>query len=427
MKKIFILFWLAFLTNSFSAQVDSAYKFEVNYEYRSRAEYRDGYQVALPSQFTNPAYFISHRNRITLNYEESKFKINTSLQDIRVWGQNGTSSTLNTLGVFEANVEAKLSKYFRLKIGRQALELDNGRLFSRANWNQASRAHDGIRINYKKNNVSSEVFSAFNQSKISSSGTNYNFGNSIYKMLIVHYLEIQLNKKLSFLTINATDAFESDLNANIIYLRGTSGGRISYKHKKINTTINSFYQYGQLQNGKAISSYYFQPEVSHEHGKTTATIGLEIASGTKESKIDKSNTFSTLYGVSFKFMGNLNYFTNISKDTKDYGLKNPYLTIDYKLNKKTKLRLTSHVFYLDKKAHDENHVEIGPYLGFEQDVKIKRNINSYSFIDLGFSYLKANKSMEFLKTGDSRRIPVFSYLMFTFKPQLYSVKQKKSL
>lgn len=398
--------------------------FTVDLEFRPRGEYRDGYQQ-LPNDTTSAAFFTSQRSRLNFSYEQSKFKFHTSIQDVRVWGQYGQTSINGSLSVFEAFVEVEAVKNFSVKMGRQKLELDNGRIFSAANWSQFGRAHDGINLTYKNNTIETELFTAFNQIDQRVFETSYAptlFNN--YKLLNIHYLHAKLNKHFTLTTINSADSFESKTNSNTLYTRGTSGARIEFEKDNFYLTFSGYYQYGKLQSGKQISAYYLQPEVRYKFKKWTARLGAEILSGddaTNPSSTSKS--FVPLYGVAHRFMGNMDYFTSFPNDVKSGGLINPYLFIYYDLNKKLSLRSDFHLFYTENKVLDSQQNLANSYLGYENDISLKYKYNNFSTIDFGFSYMLAEKSMEALKGGNSNTTPLWSYVMVTFKPELFSSKK----
>jgi hypothetical protein len=398
--------------------------FVIDLEFRPRAEYRDGYKQ-LPNDTSQAAYFGTQRSRLNFTYTQPHFKFHTSIQDIRVWGQYGLNSTTGSLNVFEAYVEANLTDDFLIKLGRQAVELDNKRIFSLANWSQASKAHDGINLIYKNSKITSELMGYFNQTseKVFEKGfAPTTFSN--YKLLNVHYLKVKLHKYITLLTINVADGYESKINPKTMYIRGTSGGRLTFEKGNFYATMSGYYQYGQLQSGQDIAAYYLQPEIKIKIKKLTTRLGAEYMSGddaTKTSNI--SNSFVPLYGVAHSFMGNMDYFTSFPKNVKNGGLINPYLFFSYEMNKKLSIGADIHLFYLQNKVLDKNKNELNPYLGFENDLSMKCKFNSFTTLDLGFSYMMAEKSMETLKGGNSSRTPVWSYVMITFKPELFNSKK----
>ncbi len=409
-----------FLSHVLSAQTDSSKTILLDLEFRPRIEYRNGYRQ-LPNDTTEAAYFGTQRSRLKITYTQQRFKFHTSIQDLRVWGQYGQVSTGGSLNVFEAYIESYFTENLFMRIGRQKVELDNGKIFSAADWSQAGRSQDGLNLIYEKRKVKSELMAFFNQASEAVFETSYSpttFTN--YKLLNVHFMKVNVDKHLSLTTINAADGYQSKISSGTLYVRGTSGGRLEFEKDNLYLTMSGYYQYGQLQSGKEIAAYYLQPEVKYKIEKFTTRLGAEYMSGddaTATSNISKS--FIPLYGVTWKFFGNMDYFISFPNDLKNGGLINPYLFLFYDINHKTTVRADMHLFYLQNKVLDKDKEEINPYLGFENDLSIRFKINSFSTLDYGFSWMKAEQSMEKLKGGDSGRTPFWTYLMITFKPELF--------
>lgn len=408
--------------NAFNQKVNSENKnFSIGLEFRPRAEYRDGYRELRTSE-NKAAFFGTHRSRLYFNYSQPKFKFHTSIQDIRVWGQYGQTATAGSLNVFEAYAETSISGAFSVKLGRQKIELDNGRLFSAANWSQAGRAHDAVNIIFNSNSIHSELIGSFNQTSERIFDTEFSpttFTN--YKLLNIHYLKARLNEHFSLTTINAVDGYQSKTYSGTIYARATTGGRLEYERGDLYATVSGYYQFGQLQTREHISAYYFQPEIQLRTNKLTTRLGAEFISGENTEKAsDISKSFVPLYGVAWKFMGNMDYFTSFPNDVKKGGLFNPYLFFLYQWNKKLAVRSDFHLFYLGNKIKNDLGNTINPYLGFENDLSLKYKYNDFTSIDFGFSYMAAEKSMETLKNGSSSIVPIWSYVMITFKPDLFN-------
>ncbi|WP_158797841.1 alginate export family protein [Pedobacter sp. L105] len=152
---------------------------------RDRAELRDGYGT-LESSANKNAAFISQRTRLILDYKNSRLIFHTSIQDVRLWGQD--ASTISNadgsrLGVHEAWAELILSNkkdtsfkkspfdYFAVKIGRQELVYDDERLLGNADWLQQGRRHDAVVFKLIEKGWQVDLGGAFNQN---SDAINYN-------------------------------------------------------------------------------------------------------------------------------------------------------------------------------------------------------------------------------------------------------------
>lgn len=413
MHRSLLLSFLFLLATYHLFAQDSLKVLDIDLEFRPRMEFRDGYS-SLPADSLSPAYFVSSRSRLNLNFSHNRMTFHMSLQDVRVWGEDGSGSA-SGFGVFETYASLPMGKHWQVKMGRQAVELDNGRLFSKANWSQASKAHDGINFLFKKNKWDSQLMAFYNQNKENVFGSSYS-GN-FYKILVNQFLTYNIRNKWYFMVLNAFDGYESPASASTLYVRGTSGGRVTYQTKTVEGTVAGYYQYGQLATGAQVAAFYVQPEMMVKWRPVNIRLGMEYVSG-QQAGSSRDNSFSTLYGVAFKFMGHLNYFTSFPRDTKSGGLINPYLFLDFRLSDKTRLKLESHLFFLESSVTGTANQIIDPYLGAEGDLKIKYDIRKDLSLDFGLSAMVATQSMEYLKGGSHARIPVYSFLMLTWKPNL---------
>ena len=144
---------------------------------RTRTEYRNGLGT-LKLKTNNAAFFTSQRTRLIFNYKTSRVIFQTSLQDIRVWGQD--ASTISNadgskLGVHEVWAEIALANkkdtsikkspvdYFAVKIGRQELSYDDSRLLGNLDWLQQARRHDAIVFKLLNKGWQFDLGFAFNQ------------------------------------------------------------------------------------------------------------------------------------------------------------------------------------------------------------------------------------------------------------------------
>ncbi|MBL7744649.1 MAG: alginate export family protein [Chitinophagaceae bacterium] len=151
---------------------------------RTRTEYRNGTGTLRPTT-NDPSFFTSQRSRLTFNYKMNRVILQTSVQDIRVWGQD--ASTISNadgakLGLHETWAEIILSNkkdtsfkssvdYFAVKIGRQELLYDDSRLLGNLDWLQQARRHDAVVFKLQNKGWQTDLGFAFNQN---TDGFNYN-------------------------------------------------------------------------------------------------------------------------------------------------------------------------------------------------------------------------------------------------------------
>ena len=122
-------------------------------------------------------------------------------------------------------------------------------------------------------------------------------------------------------------------------------------------------------------------------------------------------------------MGNMNLFTRFPADVHNSGLINPYLFVIQQVNRKLSLRADGNLFYSQFQLLDANSVMAKRYLGFESDLSFNYKPIKNVDINFGLSFLLQEKSMELLGKVNAGTIPVWSYLMISFSPQVLHYKK----
>jgi hypothetical protein len=415
-KRIFTLFSFCFFLNSLFAQhADSVVqRFLISAEVRPRAEYRYNY-IFPPNDSLSPDLYINQRNRITALFERSKWLIKCSAQEIHVWKDENTISKTGSINLYLLYAESKF-RSVNFRIGRQGVLFDNGRIFSDAPWAQQGRAHEGIRFMKYSKKVSTDLLFLFTRKYDQPFDAEYSpVAAHKYKYLLIHHLSYKSNTGFSFNTINTVDFFEN-VKTHKLYTRATLGGRAEFKSKQWYYTVNSFIQFGEYPPGKNVLAYYIQPEVRLSMKKYTIRLGAELLSGSSPHQdATHSGNFDVLYGVTWKFMGNMNIFTRFPTDVAGKGLINPYLFVGVPVHKKLSLRSDFHLFFTQYHLQNQSGQNLNNYLGFETDLSLKyipvKNIE----INYGFSLLKSGASMRYLpKVLDENKLSVWSYFMISY-------------
>src|SRR5689334_13185415 len=151
-------------------------QFTVSGQVRTRSEFRNG-QGTPHVRDTVPAFFTSQRTRLNFGYSGYRFKLYASVQDVRVWGQDGSSVNRYTIdandgfmlheawGEISLVDTGKTVKNFTLKIGRQELVYDDVRLLGNLDWLQQARRHDAALIKFEHKGWMIHLGGAFNQNK----------------------------------------------------------------------------------------------------------------------------------------------------------------------------------------------------------------------------------------------------------------------
>jgi len=401
-------------------------QFLMNVEIRPRAEYTSNY-ILPPNDSIDPYFYITQRNRISMHYARDKWLIKADLQEIHLWDQDNKASRIGSINFYQLFLETKF-RSIKVRLGRQSILLDNGRLFSDAPWAQQGRAHEGIRIMKYSKYISNDFFFLFTRSYGNEFDAAYSpVASNRYKYLLMNNFSYNSNKGFSFNSMNVVD-FLKDAKSGEMYTRATTGGRIEFKKNQWYFTLNSYLQFGNTPKGQKLFAYYFQPEIRLSMQKSIWRLGAEIISGSSSGlAAGSSGDFDVLYGVTWKFNGNMNVFTRFPTDVGGKGLINPYLFTTIPLNKKLSLRSDLHLFCTQYPLVNKSGQEVKKFLGFENDISLKYMPAKELEINYAFSFYQSTNAMQFLpKIQDQNKLAFWSYLMVSYSFNAVNLKRYKN-
>lgn len=395
-------------------------------QYRARAEYLDGYkQPLLENQ--EPGFFISQRARIGLQYTHSRFQFNFTAQDIRVWGNSSTIAVDNNglLSIFEANASIFFTDKWALKLGRQPIQYDNGRVFGMSDWGMAARRHDAAILKFQDSTWRVDVGAAYNQASSSAQKSFYELNN--YKTF--QYAWAQKNwKDLSMSLLFVNNGMEQ------IYLKDsvkksrtnftqTFGTYLEYKRTKLELVAYGYYQMGFNRQNQTVQAYNASLLGSYKPIKTLKfTLGGEILSGTSQEATlnDRSQSFSTVYNSNHPLNGFMDYFY-AGNHQEDVGLINAFFKINYGLGK-FDFGIDNHVFFAAASVKDQTtpigaeFTSADPYLGYEMDFTVKYKLIDEVTLQAGYSLLAGTATMRSVKGSDNNKLSHWAYVMVSINP-----------
>jgi hypothetical protein len=473
-KVLFLLFLCLF-----SFKKEGYSQLLINAQLRTRTEFRDG-QGTLPLPHQTPSVFTSQRTRLNIGYGMDKLKFYTSIQDVRVWGQDAsTISNLdgNKLFLHEAWGEIILNDttYFKsfknvsFKLGRQELVYDDERLLGGLNWLQQGRRHDAAVLKFAKGTWTADIGAAFNQQReqkntgnlyygvpgpqIGTDSANVaavagsNFIGTMYKSMQFLHISKEIGfSKATFLLFK--DDFQKPAPGGK-FTKGTNSrvtvganlfGTLMRKHK-IDASL--FYQGNKDKLGNTMDAYMasFSTLFAIDR-KLSLGVGGDYLSGNNTTKSSEVNhRFDPLYGTPHKFWGYMDYFYvadvygvqgNVNKNP---GLVDLYLKSKYKLKDNLILSLDIHEFYAGNKVADETTPgnSLNSRLGTEFDFVLNYNFTRQIGIEAGYSLMLGTNTLDRLKRGgnqgtiaatanapyiDKRNNGNWAYLMITIRPDL---------
>jgi len=430
-------------------------QFTVTGQVRTRSEFRDG-QGTPSVRDTVPAFFTSQRTRLNFGYSGYRFKLYTSVQDVRVWGQDGSSINRTTLDandgfiVHEAWGElslvdtGKVIKNFTLKIGRQELVYDDVRLLGNLDWLQQARRHDAALLKFDHQGWTAHLGGAFNQNAERKSNTIYNGVptgytastngmTSMYKTMQFVYVA----KKLHFGNASFL-AFKDDfskfhfaaadvLRKTPIYDQGTwsritvGGNLFGTAFRKLGVAASAFYQGGHYREGTSLNEYLVSLSTQYAATrKLSVGPGVDITSGNNGSDpAKKYKRFDPLYGTPHKFWGFMDYFY-VADGFGSNGLMDYYLKTKYKAKDNLTLSLDAHRFVLPSAVTDETGTQLAKGLGTEIDFVFNYALTKMINMEGGYSSMFSTSTLvsaNVKNVKNAEKVSTWAYLMISIKPE----------
>lgn len=416
MKKLFLAFalLLCFSVASFA-------QFETSVELRNRIEYRDGYKKPLLTT-QDPNILMFQRSRLNLNYKLDKLSIYVSFQDARVWGDDpiisGTGTGDNaTIGLYKAYAEYKLDSLTFFTLGRQELKYDNQRMLGVRNWGNTGLTYDAFvfKTNIKGFNIHAGL--TWNNS------TEASYDNLYPSSRIKTQNFIWLNKKYKDLNVSLIQMFDgitqSD-TSNILYMKQTSGIYTTYKIKNFSVEGDYYYQWGQNNKSQDVSAMLGNIDMKYKIKQAELGVGCTYISGDNDVTDGIDKTFDLLYGKRHGLYGDMDYFSTISKDTKNGGLIDGYGYLTFAINKNIKLKDYFHYFQLAQE--NTTTPTAGKKLGIENDITAEFKIGKNFTIETGYMLLSPSESMNEIKGTTDAKLQHFAYVQLVFNTGIFAIK-----
>jgi hypothetical protein len=346
---------------------------------------------------------------LNIDYINEYVKAKFVLQDVRTWGNQAqlVGNEEKAISVHEAWAEIILSKQFALKLGRQELVYDNHRVFGNVGWAQQGRAHDIALLKYK---------TSFDLHFGLAHNENTNRTNDFYET--ASYKDMQfvwINKKiettsLSFLFLNngvpQTTLVGDNITEQKTKYSQTIGSYIKHVKDDFTIDLSLYFQTGKDVSDKDISAYNIGFNLGYKFSENlSATIGVEILSGTAYNETDKNKSFNPFYGTNHKFNGFMDYFY-VGNHINSVGLVDNYLKIKYK-HKKFSTQLHTHYFLSQADINSTADKDLGIELDFTASYKLNKSVN----LSAGYSQIFGSENLQILKSGNKSESSNWAWLM----------------
>ncbi len=337
-----VIFLLLVLHTLHGQETDTS-ALAVDLEFRPRTELRRGFR-GLTAGDSEWAFLTSHRARLNLHYQRPGLIVHSTLQDIRLWGEEDTRNAKGWAQFFEMFVEPDLSDTWSVRVGRQMISYDNERFFARNDWRQAGGQHDAVRFMHRREGFQMDFIGAFNQSQSRRFGTAYTPDFDFYKVLLAHFLKADLSDQFELTLINFGDGYQDPTGQSATNFKWTNGGRLRYTRNNLMITGAAYYQHGKLATGVDHQAYYLEAEGQwRPTDRYRVRLGVEILSGDDDPADDESTGFLAQYGAFHGHNGRMDFTERLVRTRQNEGVQNPYLIQDFWLGGKWQLSWENHL------------------------------------------------------------------------------------
>ncbi len=377
MRKTILLGLLFYITINLFAQNSS--ELTLSGDFRTISEMRQGYKELLPES-SDPAFVISQRSRLILDYKSDKFDMRFSAQDVRAWGETFVINNTKPLLLHEAWIKYYFNTRLNLTIGRKAIKYGDNRIFSDRNWSITGAAHDVAIINFNEKNI----FVDFGMS----------VNNTASGILEATQYEIKQYKSMNWLWASKTFSPKFKLNfINLLAGYQKSETLTSYALNTIglNPVVNlngfnfdgsAYFQFGKNGVGNNHQAHIYTANLSYTYQFASIKAGYDQYSG--KNYDDESGTdrhfVQIMETIPHGFFG----FMDFVKGTQfqyQQGISDFNFNIKY--GKKTTITAYFHALSYTKLTG----ADLSKKIGNEFDFLITHNFGGNHTLDIGYSFM----------------------------------------
>jgi hypothetical protein len=192
----------------------------------------------------------------------------------------------------------------------------------------------------------------------------------------------------------------------------------------------AYFQSGKDRDGKDLSASHYTASLTLQKGKFSFGPGYDYLSGNNTTTAaNETHRFDPLYGTPHKFWGYMDYYY-VGTGSPVGGLQDAYFKVKYQTGLFF-VSLDAHKFMLAENVAntaDPDKANIDKNLGYEFDCIANYSLNKFTTLELGYSYMKANNSTEYIKRGtmdQARHNANWAYLMINIRPDFFFKNSSK--
>ena len=403
-------------------------EFSLDAQLVTRGEFRMG--GFKPDSLDNTRYslFALGKYRVTANYKRSWLELNLSPQFSGVWGQSSAGISL-----YEGWARMHTKNGWFVKIGRQQLDYDDGRIIGNDDWTMTAPTHDVLKLGYEGESHKVHLLAAYNQNpeNIDNGGIYYSGGLQPYKTMQTLWYHFDTPKKMfgvSLLGMNIGMQSAKEDEATITYYQQLLGTYMTFSPKHWSLEGAFYYQMGKQEHGITIDAFMASARLNVEPSEIyNLYAGYDYLSGDTYFNIphdgeiglvyhDKVRGFNALFGSHHQFYGAMDFFyVSTYYGSFTPGLQNLYVGGNVKPVNGLNINVAYHYYAI---ATDLPYVNTKT-LGHSVDIVGAYAFNKSISVSAGYTFMQGSETMELLNRISNERQLHWAWLMLSVKPTLF--------
>jgi len=352
--------------------------------------------------------FTSMRTRMGVTGQPAEgVKVFAQVQDVRLWGEETNPSTDYRADNFDLHqgyfeLLKMGGRPFSLRAGRQELAFAEERLVGASNWASQGRAFDGVRTTYAGKGGHLDLFLMKLREDSSPGRPPNGYFSGAYARITGAKGQV----------VDLYALYDRVAGAGGVD-RLTAGFYWSGKRGRVDYRVEFAHQAGDLA-GSGINANLLGATAGVSFGgRAPGQVALWYDYLSGDSRGRSSKVFSTLFGTNHKFYGFADYFTNMSLDTRNYGLQDAALKLSVKPEQRLTLGMDVHGFWTAAETPRTGVPGVllpaNDRFGQEVDLTVTAVYRKVVTLTAGYSHFFVDDAMTFLR--GLREDGNFAYVM----------------
>lgn len=402
--------------------------FNLDAQLMTRGELRAGGFKADSLDSERVSHFALGRYRIIADYQRSWLNVRLTPQYTGVWGQGSAGVVL-----YEGWAKMQSKKGLFVKIGRQELTYDDGRIIGNDDWTMTAPTHDVLKLGYDGESHKVHLLAAYNQNaeNIDNGVIYYSGGLQPYKTMQTLWYHYDTPKKsfgISLLGMNI-GMQNTDQEHPITYYQQLVGTYMSFRPKYWSLEGAFYYQMGKEEHGMNIDAFMASAKLNVKPSENyNLFAGYDYLSGDKYFNVppdggiglvfhDKARGFNAIFGSHHEFYGAMDFFY-LSNYVGGFtpGLQNLYFGGNIKPVSGLSINAAYHYYAI---ATDLDYVNTKT-LGHSVELASSYAFNKAVSVSAGYTFMKGSETMELLNKVSEKRQLHWAWLMMTITPKLFT-------